>query len=143
MGVVNADFSKIETRKKALYVRKKGIPEGGLKPLQTKGFGKGKIGTVNHSLFLFLERVTLTNFVILQDPVFILLFSSRTTQKLADYCLGTPSLFKKMGCVVPNYFQIISKSFGIAILKGSIILEITLPFVLIIVTLKKGIIRRK
>jgi len=29
MGVVIADFSKIETRLKALYVRKKGIPEGG------------------------------------------------------------------------------------------------------------------
>jgi hypothetical protein len=28
-----ADFSKIETRLKALYVRLKGIPEGGLKAL--------------------------------------------------------------------------------------------------------------
>ena len=28
MGVVNVDFSKIETRKKALFVRLKGIPEG-------------------------------------------------------------------------------------------------------------------
>jgi hypothetical protein len=28
-----ADFSKIETRLKALYVRLKGIPEGGLKVL--------------------------------------------------------------------------------------------------------------
>ena len=36
--VVIADFSKIETRKKALYVRLKGIPEGGLKPFKTKGF---------------------------------------------------------------------------------------------------------
>jgi hypothetical protein len=32
-NVVIADFSKIETRLKALYVRKKGIPEGGLKAL--------------------------------------------------------------------------------------------------------------
>jgi hypothetical protein len=32
-GVVIADFSKIEMQKKALYVRFKGIPEGGLKPL--------------------------------------------------------------------------------------------------------------
>ena len=31
MGVVIADFSKIETRKKALYVRLKGIPERGKK----------------------------------------------------------------------------------------------------------------
>jgi len=29
MGVVIADFLKIETRKKALFVRFKGIPEGG------------------------------------------------------------------------------------------------------------------
>jgi len=28
MGVVTADFSKIEMQKKALYVRLKGIPEG-------------------------------------------------------------------------------------------------------------------
>jgi len=41
MGVVIADFSKIETRKKALYVRKKGIPEGGLKAFISKGFGEG------------------------------------------------------------------------------------------------------
>ena len=41
--VVIADFSKIETRLKVLYVRKKGIPEGVLKPLQIKGFkGGGK-----------------------------------------------------------------------------------------------------
>ena len=33
MGVVIADFSKIKARLKALYVRLKGIPEGGLKPL--------------------------------------------------------------------------------------------------------------
>lgn len=33
MGVVITNFSKIETRLKALYVRKKGIPEGGLKAL--------------------------------------------------------------------------------------------------------------
>jgi hypothetical protein len=33
MGVVIADFLKIETRKKALFVRFKGIPEGGLKAL--------------------------------------------------------------------------------------------------------------
>jgi len=32
-NVVITDFSKIEARLKALYVRKKGIPEGGLKPL--------------------------------------------------------------------------------------------------------------
>jgi hypothetical protein len=38
MGVVIANFSKIETQKKALSVRLKGIPEGGLKPLQIKGF---------------------------------------------------------------------------------------------------------
>jgi hypothetical protein len=31
--VVIAVFSKIETQKKVLYVRLKGIPEGGLKPL--------------------------------------------------------------------------------------------------------------
>jgi hypothetical protein len=36
--VVITNFSKIETRKKALYVRLKGIPEGGLKPFKTKGF---------------------------------------------------------------------------------------------------------
>jgi len=34
-----------------------------------------------------------------------LLFSSRTTQKLLDYWLGTPSPFKKMGCV-PNYLPV-------------------------------------
>jgi len=38
MGVVIADFSKIEVRLKALYVRFWGIPEGGLKALQIKGF---------------------------------------------------------------------------------------------------------
>jgi len=32
-NIVIAVFSKIEARLKALYVRKKGIPEGGLKPL--------------------------------------------------------------------------------------------------------------
>jgi len=37
-----AIFSKIETRLKALYVRLKGIPEGGLKALQIKGFQGGK-----------------------------------------------------------------------------------------------------
>jgi len=37
-----ADFLKIETRLKALYVRLKGIPEGGLKALQIKGFRKVK-----------------------------------------------------------------------------------------------------
>jgi len=42
MGVVIADFSKIEARLKALYVRFWGIPEGGLKPLQTKAFKGGK-----------------------------------------------------------------------------------------------------
>jgi len=31
--IVIAVFSKIETRKKALFVRLKGIPEGGLKAL--------------------------------------------------------------------------------------------------------------
>jgi hypothetical protein len=36
--VVITNFSKIETRKKALYVRLKGIPEGGLKPFKKKGF---------------------------------------------------------------------------------------------------------
>lgn len=41
MGVVIADFPKIETQKKALYVRLKGIPEGGLKALQIKGFRGG------------------------------------------------------------------------------------------------------
>ena len=39
MGVVIANFSKIEARLKVLYVRLKGIPEGGLKALETKGFG--------------------------------------------------------------------------------------------------------
>ena len=38
--VVIADFSKIETQKKALYVRLKGIPEGGMKAFRTKGFRK-------------------------------------------------------------------------------------------------------
>jgi len=37
-NVVIADFSKIETQKKVLYVRLKGIPEGGLKALQIKAF---------------------------------------------------------------------------------------------------------
>ena len=32
-NIVIAVFSKIETQKKALYVRLKGIPEGGLKAL--------------------------------------------------------------------------------------------------------------
>jgi hypothetical protein len=32
-NVVIADFSKIKTQKKVLYVRLKGIPEGGLKAL--------------------------------------------------------------------------------------------------------------
>ncbi len=36
--VAIADFSKIETRKKALYVRLKGIPEGDLKAFKTRGF---------------------------------------------------------------------------------------------------------
>jgi hypothetical protein len=31
-GVVIVDFSKIETQKKALFVRLKGIPEGGVNP---------------------------------------------------------------------------------------------------------------
>ena len=35
-NVVIADFSKIEARLKALYVRKKGIPEGG-QSLANKG----------------------------------------------------------------------------------------------------------
>ena len=43
MGVVIANFSKIEARLKALYVRFWGIPEGGLKALQIKGF----IGATN------------------------------------------------------------------------------------------------
>ncbi len=38
--VVIVDFSKIETRKKALLVRFWGIPEGGLKAFETKGFRK-------------------------------------------------------------------------------------------------------
>jgi len=38
MGVVIANFSKIEARLKALSVRLKGIPEGDLKALKTKGF---------------------------------------------------------------------------------------------------------
>jgi len=38
MGVAIVNFSKIETRLKALYVRFWGIPEGGLKALQIKGF---------------------------------------------------------------------------------------------------------
>jgi hypothetical protein len=38
MGVVITGFSKIESRLKALYVRLKGISEGGLKALKTKGF---------------------------------------------------------------------------------------------------------
>jgi hypothetical protein len=37
-----ANFSKIEPRLKALYVRFKGIPEGGLKPLKIKAFKGGK-----------------------------------------------------------------------------------------------------
>ena len=37
MGVEFAVFSKIEACLKALYVRKKGTPEGGLKALQIKG----------------------------------------------------------------------------------------------------------
>jgi hypothetical protein len=41
MGVVIADFSKIKTHLKALYVRKKGIPEGGLKAFISKGFEEG------------------------------------------------------------------------------------------------------
>ena len=42
MGVVIADFSKIEVRLKALYVRFWGMPEGGLKALQIKTFKGGK-----------------------------------------------------------------------------------------------------
>jgi hypothetical protein len=34
-------FSKIKACLKALYVRFWGIPEGGLKPLQIKGFMRG------------------------------------------------------------------------------------------------------
>ena len=34
------------------------------------------------------------------------------------------------------------KSFGIAILKGSVILEITIPFILKIITLRKNKLRR-
>ena len=41
MGVVITNFSKIEARLKALYVRKKGIPEGGLKAFIYKGFRMG------------------------------------------------------------------------------------------------------
>ena len=37
-NVVIAVFSKIETRLKVPYVRLKGIPEGGLKAVQIKGF---------------------------------------------------------------------------------------------------------
>ena len=38
--IVIAVFPKIEARLKALYVRLKGIPEGGLKAFKTKGFRK-------------------------------------------------------------------------------------------------------
>ena len=38
--VVIADFSKIGGLKKALYVRLKGIPEGGLKAFKIKSFRK-------------------------------------------------------------------------------------------------------
>lgn len=41
MRVIIVDFSKIEVRLKVLYVRLKGIPEGGLKALQIKGFRGG------------------------------------------------------------------------------------------------------
>ena len=38
--VVIAVFPKIETHLKVLYVRLKGIPEGGLKAFKTKGYRK-------------------------------------------------------------------------------------------------------
>jgi len=41
-NVVIAVFFKIEVRFKALSVRLKGIPEGGLKPFQIKGFKGSK-----------------------------------------------------------------------------------------------------
>lgn len=41
-NVVITVFSKIEAHLKALYVRKKGTPEGGLKALQIKAFKGGK-----------------------------------------------------------------------------------------------------
>lgn len=55
-NVVIADFSKIETCLKVLYVRLKGIPEGGLKALQIKGF-RGqiiKMGCVPIYTYLYL-----------------------------------------------------------------------------------------
>lgn len=61
MGVVIAVFSKIETQKKVLYVRLKGIPEGGLKPLQIKGF-RGQIIKIGaHPIFSII--INLTNHV--------------------------------------------------------------------------------
>lgn len=53
MGVVITDFSKIKMRKKVLYVRLKGIPEGGLKALVNKGFlVRVQIGILNRPLLL-------------------------------------------------------------------------------------------
>ncbi len=64
-NVVIADFSKIETQKKVLYVRLKGIPEGGLKALQIKGFrgqiikmGCVPVYTNISCAFLMLSNVT-------------------------------------------------------------------------------------
>jgi len=45
--------------------------------------------------------------------------------------------------ILKNESGICIKSFGINLLKGSAILEITLPFILIIITLKLEKIRRK
>ncbi len=44
---------------------------------------------------------------------------------------------------IKNRKETYVKYFGIDTLKGSVILEITLPFVLIIITLKKEIFRKK
>ena len=70
MGVVIAHFSKIEARLRALSVRFYGTPEEGLKAFIYKAL-EDVNETENHPLFLFqLERVTFTNFAILQGPLF-------------------------------------------------------------------------
>jgi len=55
-NIVFTDFSKIETRLKALYVRLKGIPEGGLNPCKQRVSGGGKyIKITTHPIFSMVQ----------------------------------------------------------------------------------------
>ena len=62
-----------------------------------------------HSMIFYNICISLIFPALIHSFIISLLFSSRTTQKLLDYWLGTPSLFKKMGCA-PSCYTIIGLS---------------------------------